>query len=185
MFAASSILWPHLTSHRRGWQGCGFPFLPRPTILRRAPMRPPSSCASNFPTCSGSPTAQDHGKARVWRLAVCCLPPRGTASASRIYKFRGSMAGLSVSAVNASLHTSRWATHDSGSRRFATPFLYRTFTDYHLPVCAGALPYYHTPLLSQFVAPPVFRGLGGLGRKTVVCPLLSRQQRQRRKSAAL
>ena len=63
-------------------------------------------------------------------------------SASRNYKFRGSMAGLSVSAVNASLLTSRWATHDSRPRRFATPFLYRAFTDYHLPVCAGALPYY-------------------------------------------
>ena len=48
------------------------------------------------------------------------------------------MAGLSVSPVNASPYTSRYKTHDSGSRRFATPFLYRTFTDYHLPVCAGA-----------------------------------------------
>ena len=52
------------------------------------------------------------------------------------------MAGLSVSPVNASLLTSRWATHDSGARRFATPFLYWTFTNYHLPVCAGALPYW-------------------------------------------
>lgn len=33
-----------------------------------------------------------------------------------------------------------YATHDSGSRRFATPFLCWTFTNYHLPVFAGALP---------------------------------------------
>lgn len=52
------------------------------------------------------------------------------------------MAGLSVSPVNASMHTSRCATHDSGSRRFATPFLYWTCTNYHLPVCAGAHPNY-------------------------------------------
>jgi len=59
------VIWTHPTSHRCGWQGCGFPFLPRPTLLRRAPVRPPSSCASNFLTCSVSPTAQDHSKARV------------------------------------------------------------------------------------------------------------------------
>ncbi len=50
-------------------------------------MRPPSSCASNFPTCSGSSTAQDHSMTRVLRLAVCCLPPSVTASASRIVHF--------------------------------------------------------------------------------------------------
>ena len=74
------------------------------------------------------------------RPAACCLPPRGTTWTSQNYQFRGSMAGLPVSPVNASLHTSRYTAHDSGSRRFATPFLYWTFTNYHLPVCAGAHP---------------------------------------------
>ena len=75
--------------------GCA-PSLPRPTYCFRAPMRSPSSCTSDFPTCSGSPTAQDHSRTRVLRPVVCSLPPWGTASASRICKFRGSMAGLTV-----------------------------------------------------------------------------------------
>ncbi len=77
----------HPTSQRRRWQGYGFPFLPRPTRLRRAPLRPPSSCVSNFPACSGSPTAQDHSATRVLRRTVCYLPPWGTTSASRIENF--------------------------------------------------------------------------------------------------
>ena len=72
------VIWAHPTSHRRRWQNYGFPSPPLPTIFRRVPMRPPSSCASNlfgsspacrpphnFPTCPVSPTAQDHGRARV------------------------------------------------------------------------------------------------------------------------
>jgi len=83
-------------------------------------------------------TAQDHNRTRDYALLCIAFRPSVQRRHPEISEFRGSMAGLSVSPVNASLHTSRCATHDSGSRRFATPFLYRTFTDYHLPVCAGA-----------------------------------------------
>jgi hypothetical protein len=72
--AASSVLWTHprpslRSPHQRGWQGYGFPFLPRPTMLRRTPMRPPCSCASNFPTCSRAGSQQGS------RVAPCCVLP--------------------------------------------------------------------------------------------------------------
>ena len=84
---ASSILWGYPTSHRRRWQDYGFPSLPRPTFLRRAPMRSPSSCASNFPACSGSPTAWNLRRTRVLRPASFCLPLAQTASTFQIYHF--------------------------------------------------------------------------------------------------
>src|SRR5258708_7404769 len=49
------------------------------------------------------------------------------------------MAGLPVSPVNASMVASRQPPHDSGPAWFARPSLYRTFIDYLLPVCTGAL----------------------------------------------
>jgi len=64
-----------------------FPSLPRPTVFRRAPMRSPSSCASNFPACSGSPTAWNLRRTRVYRPASCCLPLVRTASAFQIVDF--------------------------------------------------------------------------------------------------
>ena len=57
--ASSSVLWGYPTSLRRGWRDYGFPSPPRPTMFHRAPMRPPSSCSSSFPACSGSTTAWD------------------------------------------------------------------------------------------------------------------------------
>ena len=72
---ASSIIWGYPTSHRRRWQDYGFPSLPRPTMLHRAPMRPPSSCASNFPTCSGSPTAQSYTRTRDSALMRIAFRP--------------------------------------------------------------------------------------------------------------
>ena len=41
--------------------------------------------------------------------------------------------------VNASMAALRLATHDSGSGRFATPFLYDSFIHYSTPVYPGAL----------------------------------------------
>jgi hypothetical protein len=41
--------------------------------------------------------------------------------------------------VNASMVASQLATHDSGSGRFATPFLYDSFIHYSTPVYPGAL----------------------------------------------
>ena len=143
--AASSVLWAHPTSHRRRWQDYGYPSLPRPTYCFRAPMRSPSSCASDLPTCSVSPTAQDHARTRV--CALSCV-------AFRMRRRRRHPGWVHIAAqwlacrppVNASPHTSRCTTHDSGPEWFATPFLYWTFTNYHLPVCAGAPP----------VEPPVY-----------------------------
>ena len=40
--------------------------------------------------------------------------------------------------VNASMAALRLATHDSGSGRFATPFLYDSFIHYSTPVYPGA-----------------------------------------------
>ena len=60
---------------------------PRPRMLLRSPMRPPSFCARDFPTCSGSATAWDRRMTCDYRHAACCLPPRLTTSASQIPDF--------------------------------------------------------------------------------------------------
>jgi len=52
--------------------------------------------------------------------------------------FRGSMAGLPVSPVNAWSYASRHNPHDSGPKRIAISISYRTFIDYLLPVYPGA-----------------------------------------------
>ena len=82
--ATSSVLWGYPTSHQRGWRDYGFPSPPRPTIPRRAPMRPPSSCSSSFPACSGSPTAWDRFMACDCRHVSFRFPLVCTTSASQI-----------------------------------------------------------------------------------------------------
>ena len=77
---------------------------------------------------------------RVWPSA------KGNGVGIPDLKFRGSMAGLPVSPVNASLLTSRSATHDSGSRRFATPYL---VLDFHQLSLASLC--WRTPLLFRLL----------------------------------
>ncbi|QHD06949.1 hypothetical protein PspR76_14965 [Pseudomonas sp. R76] len=62
----SQVLQTYPTSHQRGQQGYGFwPFLLRPVLAYRAPMRSTSFCAKDFPTCTGSPTARDQSMTGV------------------------------------------------------------------------------------------------------------------------
>ena len=56
-------------------------------MTRQTPMRSPSFCARDFPTCSGSSTARDRSPTGDRRRAPYCLPPRITASASRTSDF--------------------------------------------------------------------------------------------------
>lgn len=56
------------TSQQRRQQGYGFwPFLLRPVLAHRAPLRSPSFCAKDFPSCTGSPTALDQSMTGVYR----------------------------------------------------------------------------------------------------------------------
>ncbi|MNG97705.1 hypothetical protein D3C76_693040 [compost metagenome] len=82
---ASQVLRAYPTSQRRRQQGYGFwPFLLRPVFAHRAPLRSPSFCAKDFPTCTGSPTARDQSMTGVYRHPPYCLLLRLNASASRI-----------------------------------------------------------------------------------------------------
>jgi len=70
---------PELGLHRyEQWrtlgQALGLTLPPRPTMFRRAPMRPPSSCSSSFPACSGSPTAWNRFMACDCRHVSFCFP---------------------------------------------------------------------------------------------------------------
>jgi len=86
--AVKPLLRTYPTSHPRRWQDCGYsPSLPRPTVLCRARMRPPSFCARDFPACSGSSTARGQNMTGDSRHAPFCLPLRLTASAPRIPDF--------------------------------------------------------------------------------------------------
>src|ERR1017187_2966956 len=80
--------------------------------------------------------AEPSGVSR-WRLRPCCLPLRLTESALRI-AVSGLYTQPARAPVNASRHTLRCAAHDSGSGRFATPFLYDSFIHYSMPVLTGA-----------------------------------------------
>jgi hypothetical protein len=62
----SQVLRTYPTSQRREQQGYGFwPFLLRPVLAHWAPLRSPSFCAEDFPTCTGSPTARDQSMTGV------------------------------------------------------------------------------------------------------------------------
>ena len=64
------------------------PFPARPRAVRPwGTTRSPSSCAKDFPACSGSPTAWSPCTARDMRRARCCLPLRITASALQTSDF--------------------------------------------------------------------------------------------------
>ena len=82
---ASQVLRAYPTSPRRGQRCYRFwPFLLRPVLAHRAPLRYPSFCAEDFPTCTGSPTARDQSMTGVYRHAPYCFLLRITVSASRI-----------------------------------------------------------------------------------------------------
>ena len=123
--AASPVLRAYLTSHRV--DGGRTVSLPRPTRqIPRVLMRPPSSCASSFPACSGSPTAQDRCMAcdnAIHHVALR-LSEQRRHPGQLISRLNGWPAGAPV---NASPAASRLPTHDSGIKMFRYSFLASDF----------------------------------------------------------
>jgi hypothetical protein len=70
---ASSVLWPHPTSHPRTCSACGLkPSRAGPARVR-ARVRPPRFRAKNFSTCARSSTARGSSHASRYAMGRCCL----------------------------------------------------------------------------------------------------------------
>jgi hypothetical protein len=119
------------------WQrrrSSGSPFRCGPAVsIRRPSPRPPGSRTKSFHTCQG---LRPRRAGRPLALTRSSMSPSvflttsapDTLSLSRLHGWP------MCSPTDASTQPSRFASHGSGSMRFATPSSWRTFTPYSLPV---------------------------------------------------